>query len=493
MSTRYGFLARNISWLFLGRVSAKVCSLIALPVITIYLKPEAYGIIALFMVEASFLSGIFSLGLSSFASRMIYKYELKNPRLCRQYLGISLFYTVIFSIVGAAMTWPFAPVVSRLIIGNIDLPQYYFIYIPIVYAVFESIYGITVNGLLSLQLNKKLFFCEICEFLVILPAQIIGLIWFGFSWAEVVILQLIGKICSTVLSVCLLKGYWGFSVKRLKIIKQALLLSLPYVPLGFSSWIQQQIDKVFLGQMFNASYVGVYSVGNKLAEAFSFFTRPVMTTVKPEISKRLDGRHAKVQDDITDFFNLFFQLSVFLIFVISIFAKEIVLLLVESNYIRAYLVIPYIMTAYMLSEMSGVFQLKFVYKNKTMLFPVVTVLGAMINAAMNYWLIPRFDLLGAAFATVAANLAVMMVCFVFSQRLDKSRYHLIKNFAVLFCVCVIIYFVQKLSVFSSVMMLIKIGLIGIYAFLLWQYLHYFNNRFREAKNLFLKKLGIKLA
>jgi len=329
------------------------------------------------------------------------------------------------------------------------------------------------------------------EMLLLIPTEIIGLIWFGFTWVEVVVLKLIVNVVVTILALWLIRKNLGFSFKRLKIIKHALRFSLPFVPLTFASWIQQQIDKVFLGRMQAVSYVGVYAVGARVAEGFRFFSRPVATTIKPEISKRLDSRADNVQNDIRDFFNLFFQCSLFLIFAASIFSREIITLLANVKYANAFVVIPFVMFAYMFSELTGIFNLKFVYKNKTIFFPIIMFLGAFFNASLNYFLIPKFNILGAAFATVLANLLILFISYLISQRLHFSRYDLRKNLSVLALIGFFVFLIQNLLHNSIAGALLKFGIIAFYGTILYRYLLRVNRRFGEIRGIIIKKVKTK--
>ena len=283
--SHYSFLAKNIFWLILGWIISAAIPLITLPIITTYLDPKSFGIIALFMVESSMLGGLYGLGLGAFASRMIYKYDRRNRKRCFQYLGVMLFYLIVFSLLGSLISLPFVKILKNLILKDIYFPYPFLFYIPVIYAFFDSIYGFTINSFMSLQQNKKYFICNITGVLLLIPLEVVGLVWFGFTWIEVVTLQLIVKIVVVLLSLWLLKENLSFSFKRLKIIKFALRYSLPYLPINFSSWIQQQIDKIFLGGMHSLSSVGVYAVGMKFSEGFRFFSRPVAASIKPEISK----------------------------------------------------------------------------------------------------------------------------------------------------------------------------------------------------------------
>lgn len=489
--SRYSFLAKNIFWLILGWIVSAVVPVIALPIITAYLDPESFGIIALFMVESSLLGGLYGLGLGAFASRMIYKYDRRNRQKCFQYLGVILFYLIVFSLLGLLISLPFVRILKRLILKDVFFPYPFLFYIPAIYGFFDNIYSFTINSFMSLQQTKKYFICNITGVLLLIPLQVAGLVWLGFTWIEVVTLQLIVKIVVVLLSLWLLKENLSFSFKRLKIIKLALMYSLPYILLNFSSWIQQQIDKIFLGGMHSLSYVGVYAVGAKVSEGFRFFSRPVAASIKPEISKRLDSNESGIQRDITDFFNLFFQLSLFAILTISIFSQEIITLFANAKYSGAYRIIPFAIFGIMFAELSGILHLKFIYKNKTMLFPFITFLGAFLNLSLNYYLIPKFEIVGAAFAAALANLGVLFVCYFISQRLHFSRYDMKKNISLLVVTVFIIFLIQNMLLTSRIAILLKSVIILFFGFILYKYILCTNERFRGLRYASINTLKIK--
>ncbi|MBF0483582.1 MAG: oligosaccharide flippase family protein [Candidatus Omnitrophica bacterium] len=487
---QYKFLFKNISWLFLGRIFAKFISLLVLPIVTRYMSPESYGIVDLFLVEAALLGELFSLSFTGFAARIIYKYDRTNHELCRQYIGVILFYILILSTIGLCIALPFAQKINTLIIGPVPMPNPYITSFPIIYAFFMSFFTFTTNGFISLQQNKKLFLCEFAEFLLILPAQLVGLVWFKFTWVEVVTLQLIGKIIVTVFSLWLMRKDIGFSVKRLRIFKKAFWYSIPFVPLNFSSWIQEQTGKIFLGHFGAISSVGVYSVGNKLSTGFQLFSRPVMTSLKPEISKRLDQNNVNVQKDIKDFFGLFFTGSLFLIFIIAVFSPELVAFFADSRYASASHVIPFMVLALMFNELTGVFQLKFIYKNLTVYFPIITFTTAVITVILNYFLIARFKIVGVAMSALIVSFLTFFMTYVLSQRLHRTYYALRENFgflilgAGLFALQYFVGFCQH--------WVVKLILIMVYTVILYRDLLKTNGRFAEIKKMVSQKLGFNI-
>src|SRR3972149_8916480 len=169
------FLVNNFLWLTASKFITKVISLFSLPVITYYLSPGDFGIITMFSVVQIFLSGFFGMGLHSFAGRIIFKYERSNKQECRELLGIILFYLTLFSILGVFLSALFIKQLFPLLLGDLQIPHQRFYYVPIVMSFLLTICGFFSDTLLNLQLNKRLFYLEMTQFILFLPAEIIGL------------------------------------------------------------------------------------------------------------------------------------------------------------------------------------------------------------------------------------------------------------------------------------------------------------------------------
>ena len=334
--------------------------------------------------------------------------------------------------------------------------------------------------------------CEMFSFWLLTPIKIVGLVWLGFGWVEVVILEIIVWIVVAAFSLWLVRNKLGFSFKRLRILPHALRYSVPYMLRRFSSWIQRQIDKVFLGRMTDISNVGVYAIGMRVSEGYELFSRPVNTSVKPEISKRLDMKDKNINDDIRNYFGLFFQFSLLLIFSISIFSRELIWLLTDAKYFEAFKIIPLAVLGRMLSQVGSLFRLKFIHKNRTIWIPTAMIVGVLLNVSLNYFLIPRFGIVGAASATVLANLGVLLVCYFISQRLHFTRYDLRKNFSVLIAVLLLIFGIQKMQLNLMAGIPLKLAAIIAYAAILYKYFMRTNKRTREMRDLVLVTLKEKI-
>ncbi len=488
----FRFLLGNIFWLGAVRIFTKVTTLLTLPIVTYYLSPKDFGILAMFAVIQTFLSGIFSMGLSSYAGRVIYRYERYDRQKCREHLGALLIFLVAFSFVGSSVSLLFIDPLSSFFISDLVVPKRIYLYIPVFMAFIMCVYGFVSDNILNLQINKKIFYIELLQFILFMPIQLVGLCFWGFDVWDIIILQSIVQFIITLSGLWSIREWLVFSVRNLSILREALRYSLPMVPLNFLSWIQDRIDKVYLNSIISLNAVGLYSAGVNIANQYSFLSRPVMTTIKPEISKRLDSGDEGVQGDIKDAFLIFFQISLFLYLLMSLFSKEIVQLLMNERFHECYRIVPIFLLGIIIAEVTGIFQLKFVYKNQTVWFPITLFCSALLNVALNYFLIPFLDIYGAALSKTLTEMGLFVLTYIIAQRLHKTEYELMTNVWPLLIVIAITYISDNLTVPPLNLFIFKVVAACIYGFSLDFFLLRVSKRYGEVRKMFMGFVSVNL-
>ncbi|HRR40891.1 MAG TPA: polysaccharide biosynthesis C-terminal domain-containing protein, partial [Syntrophales bacterium] len=252
------------------------------------------------------------------------------------------------------------------------------------------------------------------------------------------------------------------------------------------------IDKVYLNSIISLNAVGLYSAGVNIANQYSFLSRPVMTTIKPEISKRLDSGDEGVQGDIKDAFLIFFQISLFLYLLMSLFSKEIVQLLMNERFHECYRIVPIFLLGIIIAEVTGIFQLKFVYKNQTVWFPITLFCSALLNVALNYFLIPFLDIYGAALSKTLTEMGLFVLTYIIAQRLHKTEYELMTNVWPLLIVIAITYISDNLTVPPLNLFIFKVGASCLYGFSLDFFLLRVSKRYGEVRKMFMGFVSVNL-
>lgn len=482
------FHIRNFAWLTAAQIVSKVVSLFVLPIITFYLSPKDFGVIAMFTVVQALLGNVFGMGLHSYAGRIISRYERSNAQECREYLGAIFIYLLLFSFIGIIISLVFIEQIFHVLLGDIKLPSRMFYFVPVAMAFTMNIHGFSTGSLLNLQLNKKGFFIEIVQFILFMPTQIIGLSFFGFTVWDLLILQLVVQVIITFYGLWYIKGWLSFRLEKMKILREAMMFSFPMVPLGFAGWIQDRIDKILLNSNNSLSSVGIYTAGTSIANQYSFFSRPIAITIKTEMMKRLDSEHPKIQKDIRESFAFFFQVSILLYLLISLFSKEIVTLLMNRRFHECYRIVPIFLLSIIFSELTGIFQVKFFFKNKTIWFPASLIFAAIMNAYLNFILIPRYDIYGAAFAKTLSELAILFTTYYMSQHFHKTDYNLIKNFIPLIMVIGIVLIIEYITMGYWAMIIFKVFILLLYFTLFDYFFKKYNERYCEVRCLLVNKI-----
>jgi O-antigen/teichoic acid export membrane protein len=84
--------------------------------------------------------------------------------------------------------------------------------------------------------------------------------------------------------------------------------------------------------------------------------------------------------------------------------------------------VPVILLAYVMMGVYLIFLPGIYLKKKTLYVPLITGLGAVVNVLGNLFLIPRWGIMGAAWATFGGYLMMALTLFIVVQRFYPVRY-----------------------------------------------------------------------
>jgi O-antigen/teichoic acid export membrane protein len=172
------------------------------------------------------------------------------------------------------------------------------------------------------------------------------------------------------------------------------------------------------------SVVGVYSVGYMLGSAvFEVVASSVNSAILPffygtatdlseEDSKRIFARVAAWDAALIGFLALG----------TTLFAREAILLLTTRQYLGATAFVPFIAWASAFQALAHVPSRGIYLSRRTGLLPAVFVVPAAVNVGLNFLLVPRIGVMGAAWATLLAYPLMFVLAVVAGQRAYRIPY-----------------------------------------------------------------------
>ncbi|MBU0764017.1 MAG: oligosaccharide flippase family protein [Bacteroidetes bacterium] len=394
-------------------VISTLVPILTLPIFTRVLSKEDYGLFSLAQVYAVFMAGIANFGLTIGYERNYFQYKDK---------AISLLYTtllfVIFAfLILAALTFLFRFFFSEFIIGSQDhadllfwsfcstgmmsLKRYYLIYYKnsenaksyVWYTIDETILGVIIS----------------IYFVIYLRIGIIGLVW-G---------QLIASaIVFTALTIVFIKKYpVSFNIPA---FKDSLRLSLPLTPRIFFGIIGSQFDKYMIGLISTVGGVGIYSIGQRIANGIFVYITAIHNVYSPQVYKRMFEMGEHGGESVGKYLTPFLYSAVAVGLTISLFSEEIVFLLTPKPFHGATDIIIILSMFYTSLFMGTLPQLTFV--KKTYLSSVLSIVGITLNIAINIPFIIKWGATGAAWGTFLAGLISGFVTFFVSQHYYEIKW-----------------------------------------------------------------------
>ncbi|MEO5357679.1 MAG: flippase [Nitrospirae bacterium YQR-1] len=184
--------------------------------------------------------------------------------------------------------------------------------------------------------------------------------------------------------------------------------SYPVILIHLMALIYYNIDAVMLAFLTNDRSVGIYSAAYKvilLAISLNVFWQYACT---PKLSKHPFDKKVFLEYALTNILiGFFFSVAVY------IWSKEIILFLYGESYIQSVEILRVLSIVPFSSALAGTFANTLTLWNLQRLQLIATSAGAVSNVALNFLLIPQYSLNGAAIATIAAELLVFFLSFLF--------------------------------------------------------------------------------
>jgi O-antigen/teichoic acid export membrane protein len=428
-----GLLRRLTTGSFVYTVTAVLqrgIMLFLLPLYTRYLTPSDYGILAVVIGLQQIAVVVVSLAIPSAMTRYYFEYR-HQPEKLKEFWGATLLFVILASVAGSALLLLAGPFFLGPLLGEISFWPYAALGLAAV--MFQPV----VTTFLTLLQTKE----QPLRFAWHSTSQVLLNIALVVSFVVVLRQGAFGALAATLVSMAVyfVVALVAFRAEyrlcwRPQYLALALRYSLPIVPHTVAGQLQAVVDRVLLNKMISTSVSGLYSVGFMFASIMIYITDSVNRAYLPiamgVLKKRADAELAELK-------NLGLLLVVgyaLLALALSLFARDLVALFTTAAYHESFVVIPILAFGFVLGGIYMLLVNILFYEPAAVKYvPVGTLLGAGSGILLNLLLIPWMGMLGAAVASLLANLTVLVVIGAIAHRFQPVRWPY-ERFALLFTV-----------------------------------------------------------
>jgi O-antigen/teichoic acid export membrane protein len=242
------------------------------------------------------------------------------------------------------------------------------------------------------------------------------------------------------------KEYWKF----------CLPLCLPMVFHGLSQLALAQADKVMLKNMMNDSVTGIYSFTYTFANVTNIIYNAFNNTWVPFYYEDVKaGNIESIHKRSKNYVFLFTALSIGFV----LLAPDVVKIFAGRDFWSGISMIPvFVVANYMIFLYSFPVNYEF-YHQKSIHIAIGTTGAAVVNCILNFLLIPKMGMSGAAYATALSYLALWIFHHLVSKYIIKEKYHYtLKTFlpglAILILVSILVERMQNMILIRWIMAVI---------------------------------------
>ena len=411
-------LSKNLAIYGLGDVAVSVINLLLLPIYVQYLSAEDYGALALLGTVEVVAKILYRWGLDGSFMRFFYDYD--DPA-ARQRMASSIFFFLLgVNVVLLAIALTAAPALARALFDDLSYLR------PLQLTLLNtSVIGFTFFPFHLLRIEKRA-----AQFSALTLARSVGtltlrialVVGFGFGVLGVV-------LADTVVTVALIFALVRWFKPLIRpvfsraMLRDALAFGLPRVPHALSQQVMAVGDKLILTAFRPLHEVGIYSIGVSFGLTEKLFLSAFEYAWAPFYYENARDPGAK---------RLFSSLTTYGVAVLALMTAGLsaiggdLLAAATGEQASLYVAAADVVTWTAVGVFfQGVYLLTSIGLNitkRTQYYPVATVAAAATNVGLNFALIPRFGMMGAAWANAAAYGLQALLAFRFSQRFFPVQY-----------------------------------------------------------------------
>lgn len=399
---------KNSLWLMLEKVLFALAGIFISVYVARYLQPEKFGVITYLLAIVAITVPLIQLGADNVIFNRIARRESAGIRLMLMSAKLRGFLFIFTSI--AILLW-----------GGIYLPaeQKWMLVLVLVSSWFsiQDVYRIYYDA--TLHSKKNTFINNAGMMLSMLLRVVLVKASMGMAWF--IIPYIVNSAVPYFIRRRMFKRSHPPTMTRKRWQKRQgrynsymFKVGLPLAISTLSIVIFTRIDQIMLGSMVGTHAVGLYGAAISLSQGWAFVPMALLTSLMPSIARQ------RTWDEQRNLIRLMYLVilacSLPVVLLLGYFAEPLVLMLFGSAYAESATIIP-ICAVTMLFALLGTLSYRVIVLFSGYRFIAIKMpLVALINIALNYLLIPKFGLKGAAISTLLAEFCSFFVLNMFFQK-----------------------------------------------------------------------------
>lgn len=450
INKRYKKLGINVALMTIGNFASKILSFVLLPLYTAVLTTTEYGITDIIMTTINLILPIFTIQINEGILRYLLekKYDAKDIfKIGLSINGLGIIIFLLFS----PLFCLFSSIKNYFVLFVIlQISSVTYTFVSQFTKGCERIRAYSMGGIIN---TFSVLIFNIA-FLVIFRLGINGyLLAYAFGY----IVATIYLFISTRMWIYIDKNSPILSLKKNETAKNIINYSIPLIPNALCWWVNNSSDKYILKFFSTASVVGIYSISYKIPSILTTISGIFFSAWQISAVEDFGGETS------TYFYNEVFKkiicLNSLCAMILMSISKLLAGFLFSNDFYIAWKYTILLIGAFWFNTISSFVGTIYTSAKKTKMLFITSVISAVVNIVLNILLIPRFEIVGAAVATMVSYFLVFIIRLINTRKILSLKMCYPITFISIFCVIIgiiVSFFEVKYSIFMIVLLCLSI-------------------------------------
>ena len=206
---------------------------------------------------------------------------------------------------------------------------------------------------------------------------------------------------------------WQFNKDIFKIF---LSLSWPFALAGIISRLYAYSDSLLMSKMLSAKELGYWSVPYKITFAFQFLATAVSTSIYPVMSSLFLTEKEKIGELFLKSWRYLFVIIFPLSFGLAVLARPVIIFLYKAQFAPAVPVLQILLFSLIFGFLGFITGTTLNAINRQTTQTALLFVVLLVNIICNFILLPKYGIIGAAFAALISNALLTIGGFWFCKR-----------------------------------------------------------------------------
>jgi O-antigen/teichoic acid export membrane protein len=398
----------------------RVIGFIMIPVYTRFFSPSDYGMLEIITITTQVIGLVASVGVTQSIGRFYFQYEDSKDR--NEVLSTGI---IAFSLCSLVVLLPMLSLSNTLSTWLLkSTGSSYFFVIAIGTIWFSTLNEIGFYYFRMLKQSIRFMVLSIIKLLVSILLNIYFIVVMKTGIIGVLYSTLIASVIFTIILLIPLLNKIGYHFSFFK-LKEMLRFGLPLIPSSLANMVTLVSDRYFLRFLATLSDTGLYSL------AYRFSTIPGYFIAYPFMQvwgvRRLEIYKVKNSEEIMG--KVFTYFCIFIVSVglaVCVLTKDIIEMMSDPKFWPAYKTVPILVLAQVIFSFFQHFNVGLLIKKKTQYFTYIDLTNAAVNLFLNYILISRYGVIGAALATLISYTLRVIMVYIITMPIYKIHFEYIR-------------------------------------------------------------------